>query len=39
VVHGLVDNSVFVLDLSYIFALLLAIPGLIQAGGSASDPG
>ena len=28
--HGLVDNSVFVLDLSYIFALLLALPGLLN---------
>jgi len=29
--HGLVDNSVFVLDLSYIYALLMALPVLVDA--------
>ena len=29
-VHGLVDNSVFVLDLSYIFVLLIALPGQLS---------
>ncbi len=29
--HGLVDNSVFVLDLSYVYVLLLLIPALVQA--------
>ena len=27
--HGLVDNSVFVLDLAYIFSLLVALPSLL----------
>ncbi len=39
VLHGMVDNSVFVLDLSYIFALLLVIPGLIQAKTALADSG
>lgn len=29
--HGLVDNSVFVPDLAYVFALLVALPSLLQA--------
>ncbi|MBN1966239.1 MAG: hypothetical protein JW910_16445, partial [Anaerolineae bacterium] len=33
-VHGLVDNSIFVLDLSYVFMLLLALPTLL---GKAVD--
>ncbi len=28
--HGLVDNSVFVQDLSYVFALLIALPSLLH---------
>ncbi len=28
--HGLVDNSVFVLDLSYIYALLMVLPPLLE---------
>lgn len=28
--HGLVDNSVFVLDLAYIFMFLLALPSMMQ---------
>jgi O-antigen ligase len=30
ITHGLVDNSVFVIDLSYIFVMLLALPTLLQ---------
>ncbi len=36
--HGLVDNSVFVYDLSYVFALLIALPGLLQAMQVDSKP-
>ena len=28
--HGLVDNSVYVVDLAYVFALLLALPIILQ---------
>ncbi len=34
--HGLVDNSVFVQDLSYVFALLIALPGLLCAVRAAA---
>jgi O-antigen ligase len=35
IVHGLVDNSVFVLDLSFVFVLIIAMPSLIErAAGS-----
>jgi O-antigen ligase len=38
VAHGLVDNSVFVIDLSYIFALLIALPGQIAASKVDANP-